>query len=221
MTIQVSRAGVIADADEVDRRRAEFNEKGCVVLPRLFEPGFLSYVTDRVKQGQWGKLERDGFDSLDVLGGAAVDLVHFVGNWPGFLQLAHGITGRGPFNWFEGWIYRMVPNAGHHDEWHSDLEEGRVVAMSVNLSHEGYEGGLFQLRKRGTTQMIAEVANTGPGDALFFRISDNLLHRVTEVDGVMPKTAFAGWFHATGPTWVERLRALPPGTGNTSIESNH
>jgi hypothetical protein len=42
--------------------------------------------------------------------------------------------------------------------------------------------------------MLAEIANTGWGDAMLFRTSKQLQHRVTDVVGNEPKTAFAGWF---------------------------
>lgn len=45
-----------------------------------------------------------------------------------------------------------------------------------------------------TRELLQEVRNTGFGDALLFRISENLVHRVQGVTGEHPKIAFAGWF---------------------------
>ena len=50
------------------------------------------------------------------------------------------------------------------------------------------------LRERETGKPVCELPNTGPGDAIFFRISDKLQHIVTQVESEAPKTAFAGWF---------------------------
>jgi hypothetical protein len=49
------------------------------------------------------------------------------------------------------------------------------------------------------------VANTGPGDALLFRIARHLTHRVTPVDGTADKTAFAGWFRSE-PEFIALLK---------------
>ena len=42
--------------------------------------------------------------------------------------------------------------------------------------------------------MIHEVANTGLGDAVVFRVSRTLEHRNTKIRGKVAKTAFSGWF---------------------------
>jgi hypothetical protein len=44
---------------------------------------------------------------------------------------------------------------------------------------------------------IRELPNTEPGDAIFFRIAPALQHVVSAVEGMVPKTAYAGWFGAS------------------------
>ena len=56
--------------------------------------------------------------------------------------------------------------------------------MSLNLSRTTFRGGLFMLRDAGSKRVLAwPVANTGPGDALVFRISPNLNHRISDLEG--------------------------------------
>ena len=50
------------------------------------------------------------------------------------------------------------------------------------------------MKRRDSDAIMQEIHNTGFGDALLFRISKQLKHRVQEVKGEIPKTAFAGWF---------------------------
>jgi hypothetical protein len=88
----------------------------------------------------------------------------------------------------------MLPGSGHYDSWHDDLGDYRLVAMSLNLSREVYSGGVLRIRHHATGQIVHAVANTGLGDAILFRITPELDHYVTEVEGAVPKTAFAGWF---------------------------
>jgi hypothetical protein len=66
--------------------------------------------------------------------------------------------------------------------------------MSLNLSLKAYAGGALQMKLRDSDEIIQEIHNVGFGDALLFRISKQLIHRVQEVTGDIPKTAFAGWF---------------------------
>jgi hypothetical protein len=40
--------------------------------------------------------------------------------------------------------------------------------MSINLSAVPYQGGIFRLKKKGTEEILRELSNTGPGDAIFF-----------------------------------------------------
>jgi hypothetical protein len=65
---------------------------------------------------------------------------------------------------------------------------------------------LFLLRERRSTRMLAQIANTGLGDALIFRISHQLQHRISGLEGDQPKTAFAGWFRPDLPDLFEELR---------------
>ena len=99
------------------------------------------------------------------------------------------ITGCEAVRGFSGRIYRMVPGDGHHSSWHDDFGVGKLIGLSLNLSPDLYSGGLFQLRRRGSEQLLAEIANTGLGDAHVFRISRELQHQVTPVEGRHPKTA--------------------------------
>ena len=101
----------------------------------------------------------------------------------------------------------MIPGGTHHDKWHSDDNESRLVGMSVNLSARLFRGGLFLLRDRQSGLTLAEVANTRLGDAVILRISRDLEHRISDLEGDEPKTAFAGWFDTAGPEWFEELQA--------------
>jgi hypothetical protein len=98
----------------------------------------------------------------------------------------------------------MKAGPQHQLSWHDDLKETRQVGFSMNLSADLFHGGTFELRDQRTRTQVAEVKNTGFGDALLFRISDILEHRVTEVVGRADKTACAGWFLATGKNYFAK-----------------
>ena len=204
--IQLRKAGLVADREDVERLRIEFEKNHFALLRDLFDSHLLSLILSYLEQSPWMKCVEAGFYSDSELElGTGVELVHFMANVPSFLKTISEITGYNLLTWFEGRIYRMEPNIGHKDNWHSDDTDDRLIAMSVNLSPRGYQGGLLQMREAQSHRMLAEITNTGLGDAILFRISKDFQHRVTEVQGGEPKTAFAGWFFATKQSWRERL----------------
>jgi hypothetical protein len=102
----------------------------------------------------------------------------------------------------------MISGNGHYDSWHDDMVEDRLVAMSINLSTDVYLGGVLQIREKNSQQVIQEVANIGLGDAIVFRLAHSLQHRITDVQGKVPKTAFAGWFRSQ-PEFLDLLKIEP------------
>jgi hypothetical protein len=207
--IQLKKNGVISDRADVERLRAEFREKDCVRLRGLLEPQLAEFVLSAIARSKWDARARNGFDSEYVLEpGLVLDVFHFVANAPKFLEVVQEITGCGPFTWFGGRVYRMAPDVGHYDSWHTDNVDSRLIAMSVNLSPRGFRGGLFQMRRRHSDELLVEVANTGLGDAVLFRVSEDLVHRVTEIQGGEPRTAFVGWFDASSLSFASRLQRL-------------
>jgi hypothetical protein len=84
--------------------------------------------------------------------------------------------------------------------------------MSINLSTDAYQGGVLEIRDCESSHMVHGVANTGFGDAIIFRIARHLKHRVSTVEGTVPRTAFAGWFYPQPDyqTWLKvNLAELP------------
>jgi hypothetical protein len=88
--------------------------------------------------------------------------------------------------------------------------------MTINLSNEIYSGGALQIRERESGRIISEVPNVSAGDAVIFRLSDKLQHRITRVEGSASKTAFAGWFKAE-PNFSAMLRR-PSRRGKSGTE---
>lgn len=113
-------------------------------------------------------------------------------------DVIRGITGCEPIGYFSGRIYAFSADAGHFDQWHSDTTYDRRIGMSINLSAGLFEGGVFELRRADADAPHWSIANTGFGDAILFRIGDDLLHRVTPVTGSVRRVAYAGWFQGRG-----------------------
>ena len=202
--IQLQKSQIVADPEDVERRKTEFRERHCVVLPQLLDVPLLDFLAERLERGRWlDNVNEDVGHEIVLNDPPATGLLHFGVNTPSFLKAVEEITGCGPLTRFEGRVYRFLPNSGHHAEWHSDSGNG-LVGMSLNLSRRTFNGGLFHLRELQTKRVLADIANTGWGNAILFRISTHLQHRVTEVVGEEPKTAFAGWFKSGDPNLFGR-----------------
>jgi hypothetical protein len=80
------------------------------------------------------------------------------------------------------------------------------------LSTDVYEGGVLQIRRAGSQQILCEAHNTGFGDALVFRVDTGLEHRITPVEGNVPKTAMAGWFKSKPEARSLFARGISPRT---------
>ena len=130
-------------------------------------------------------------------------------NEPPLIEAARTITGCAEIGLFAGRVFRLEPSSGQSFDWHDDLgDTARRVAFSVNLGKRAYSGGILQIRERRAPELIAEVANLAPGDAVLFRLAPHLVHRVTPVEGTVPRLAFAGWF-LEGPNYYSSLLRAP------------
>jgi predicted 2-oxoglutarate/Fe(II)-dependent dioxygenase YbiX len=205
--IQLTRHGLVADAADIATRREQFAREDWTRLPALLHPALLRQVLQDLDRGGWAEVREDFYTEAQPADGPAVHLLRFVTNSPAFLEAVHAVTGCGPFTWFDGRVYRMSAAGDHHDDWHSDFTGGRRVAMSLNLSAGGYDGGDLHIRAAGSDDAGTLVANRTLGDAVVFRLSEQLVHRVARVtEGA--RTAFAGWFNDREPPLLDRLHQL-------------
>ncbi|MGO9604649.1 MAG: hypothetical protein ACLQAT_14890 [Candidatus Binataceae bacterium] len=205
--IQIQRDVVKFDQAQIDKLRAEFRSSHCVRLIHLLEPSLLDFLLERIENGQWQTMSHPDIGEEYVLDDRpALNLLHFLTNVPKFRDLIESITGRGPLRRFRGRVYRMIAGKGHHDSWHDDATESWLVGMTLNLNPRPFRGGLFMLRDAQSGRVLSEIANTGLGDALIFRITPELEHRISDLKGKAPKTAFAGWFTSNDLELIEELR---------------
>jgi hypothetical protein len=208
MRVQITRVRTVVEGSDADFEtlRQQFESRHHLVLPGLIEPDLLRTLQSRLEEASFfEKTNRNIGDELRVRPNAASSALQFLMNDPALFAVAERLTGCPAIGCFLGRVYRLLPNPGHASEWHTDLVQGRMVTMSINLSTGRYSGGILQIREADTGRICAEVANTGPGDAVLFRIATSLQHRVTPTSGGVPRTAYAGWF-LREPHFAEELR---------------
>ena len=207
---QITMSGtVVAAPDRLDAARATFQQYHSLRLTQVLEITLLRTIQRRLREEPFYRRVHRGIgEELCLEPGPTSGLLEFLANDPELLGLISRLTGCGPIGCFEGRVYRMAPEAGHYDSWHDDVGQDRLVAMSINLSEEPYAGGLLQIRRADSSLLLCGIPNVGPGDAILFRITPELVHRVTAVEGAASKTAYAGWFRSQ-PNYMElRKRAV-------------
>ena len=197
--IRVGERGAVLSASpaETDRAQADFQIRHHLRLPGFLDPALLHKLHSKIRASTFEeKVHGDIGRELVSWDSPAAATLLFLLNDPRLFDLVRQLTGAGPIGCFLGRIYRMTGSGAHHDKWHSDAVKDRLLALSVNLSEEPYRGGALVLREQGRPDTEQVLENTGPGDAILFRIDPALEHNITDVLPGPPKTAWAGWFCA-------------------------
>jgi hypothetical protein len=210
--LQLTSRGAVVDTSRVDTAalRAEFNAARCARLPSLLDPRLLAKIQEQAAAAPFAHRAHGSISTeLCMSPHPCVGLLHFLVNDPAVFRLVEQISGCLGLSCFVGRVYRMLPGGGHYDSWHSDVQNDHHIGMSLNLSPVPYEGGVFEIRRIGTTEPLAVLPNVGPGDAIIFAIADDLEHRVTPMQGTAAKTAFAGWF-GTVHHYRDVVHGAPP-----------
>lgn len=202
--VQLTPTGMVVTADraELGRQQAAFAQQHCVRLRGFLSEDLLPRTLAGVRAAEYIERVHQGTGIVPpprdrkMQPNSTLGLLHFVMSDPQLRRFIEELTGEHGLGNFAGNVYEISPTANHFDTWHDDCSDRRRVALSVNLSNGIYQGGLLQVRDRTTEAVLCEVANTGVGDAILFRIAPGLQHRVSALEGTIPRTAFAGWFHS-------------------------
>jgi hypothetical protein len=181
---------------ELEAAREVFLRHHCVKVVGFLAGDLFAEILAEMRSGDFYERTQEGLGSEACLrqDSPIVALLWLLVNDERLFRFVEALTGCPAIGSFQGRVYRFTDSPGHYDDWHDDLGDNRLVALSVNLSGQAYDGGVLQIRDCTSGEILHEASNTGPGDALIFEIAPELQHRVARVTGRRPKTAFAGWF---------------------------
>jgi hypothetical protein len=203
--VQITGTGrIIVDQEHISHLRQQFKDYHLVRLPSFIEDAVLSRILKHLETAELSKdlyfsdktRSRVGNELAVDRSNPASNILYMLLNNSSLFGVLEQITGVTPIRNFMGRIYHCQPNADHHIYWHDDNVNNRMIGISVNLSKEPFTGGVLQLRDKITQKQLAEVANTGLGDAVIFRICNYIEHRTTLLEGTTTRTSGAGWFHS-------------------------
>jgi len=200
--LQITRSGVVFSGAESDleRARADFEQQDWFRLPAILDREMWETTQEQLGASNFEEKTASLYRELNVSNSALPFALLLLLNNAQLFKIIEQITGCGHVGCFRGRIYRNLPGANHHVAWHTDLNETRLVALTINLNPEPYQGGVLTIREAKTGRILCELTNSGFGDAILFRIDERLEHRVSDVEGRVAKTALAGWFES-GPDY--------------------
>jgi hypothetical protein len=214
LTITQSGAVFNGGREELQQLKDLFQQQNYIRLPSLVSPEILELLMNEIENTNWTKNTHEGIGTeICANDPGIVAVMDFLFNDEKLFQILEHISACGSIGIFSGRIYRMVPEAGHYDSWHTDAGQHRLLALSLNLSKEPYDGGVLQIREQNSTQRPVDIPNRGLGDAILFRLGPHLSHRVKPMVGSRPKTAYAGWFRSEPNYWDSLMQKLQQNEG--------
>jgi hypothetical protein len=202
--IQIKQSGKVL-TNGIDQLRSEFARKSCVRLPQLIEPSLFKHLMRKVTAARLvTKFEHDEDEAFGKILFApssepALFVFHLLLNNRDLFQVVQKITGCLPIGNFVGRIHSSICGADHHIGWHGDNADNRILGLTIDLSNSAYEGGVFELRRKDSPEIICSIPRQLPGDAFVFLISPQLQHRLTLIESGGPRTVGVGWFRSQPP----------------------
>ncbi|HEY0107076.1 MAG TPA: 2OG-Fe(II) oxygenase [Rhizomicrobium sp.] len=188
---------VTTAAERDARAAAEFAERRVLELPDLFAPDFQAMLARALAGSRFVP------DEIHIPGSRLREespctgpLLCWLLGRPALRRWIETITATAPLAAVGGATARFEAGGGQHLDWHNDLvaDHKRMLAVTVNLGTAPYEGGCFEMKRRGADTAFLRYAHVKPYAALIFAIDDTLMHRVTPVTAGGPRTVFGGWF---------------------------
>ncbi|MFL5784861.1 MAG: 2OG-Fe(II) oxygenase [Bacteriovoracaceae bacterium] len=120
-------------------------------------------------------------------------------NNPRILHEVMELTGEKDLIGFWGRLYRLEPDGNQRFDWHKDIDTGKRIAVSINISPKPFTGGELIFRLEGRPESEIKIHNVGEGDAVFFLIDRAYEHKVLPLSGEASKYAITGWFQTMAP----------------------
>lgn len=175
----------------IARLERDYRRRRYLLIPGFLDPALLHLLQDQIERTRFQIVKHRGFGrDLRVEQSNATASLNFLLNDRRLFRFVEQTTGCGRLGSLIGSVRRAVPKPGDALGWHNDNLGDRMVSITINLSSAQYQGGVLQIRSARSKKIVAEVSNTGPGNA----VSADLEHHNTAVSGEIAKTAFSGWF---------------------------
>lgn len=194
MSIRLTARTAEIEADSLISLTERFRQRRCLRLSNWLEPRLAARALELTRRLAF-EPDSNSVGIREICDEAVLrGFLMLLTNREPLFAFLERLSGRVPIRSFEGSVYRLMPGSGQHLDWHDDCPGERLLALSLGLSEQPYEGGEFQIRRKDETELLAAEPRLLLGEALIFDIDPGLEHRVTPVEGEHCRAAFAGWF---------------------------
>lgn len=173
-----------------------FSKQAALILTQIIAPSTLLKISHLLSHDLFISRELEYIGTQEVEKEPTVGrMINFLLARPELFHRLEQITGCGTLRRVAGGIARLQAGSEHKLQWHDDInDEHRRLAITINLSIHRYDGGQFELRKKGCASPLFSYQHHVVGDAILFKVDRALEHRVTPVSSGGPRIVFAGWF---------------------------
>ena len=190
-----------AQRTEIDKAPGMFAESyrdhHAFALTDMIEPSFFARLLQLCNAAQFiVDTETDVAQRQRETPGIAGRGLALVLQRKNLMQWLESATGCEPLRSTFGRIMQISPGDSPRLNWHDDLPEdpSRRLGITINLSENAYEGGLFELREKKSGKILMRHRHEKLGSTLIFDVGDELEHRVWPITGGGPRRVFTGWF---------------------------
>lgn len=193
--IDMARTTILAAAADY---RLAFQDLPVLMLKDVFAPPLLDRLMVRAETAHFvpHDVAKVGHREVADDGGVASALSVLLDR-PILHHWLEQVTGLPPLRGVAGAFAQARAGSGDELDWHDDrIDPSRALGVVVNLTSRPYEGGRFEMRRKGATEPFFAHHHETPGTAVIFAIRPDLEHRVTPVTSGGPRRVFAGWFLA-------------------------
>jgi hypothetical protein len=193
--------------------RGELRKTRALVLRQFLHAALLQRIQSELTEASFSaRIYEDGIGQEQLMEeNPAWNLLHFLMNDTELLKMLRQVTDSSQVGFFSGRIYKLEPGQDHHLDWHNDVCDSRLYALSLNLSSKQLRGGALQIRDAKNKKIHFQSGRLEPGDAVLFKIGPELEHCIGPVEGRQPRIAYAGWFYPSSEAkWFSTPKVLCP-----------
>lgn len=183
--------------DKIEDYKRKFTKNKCFLIKNLIEEEFFKEFVKKLEKVSFYEKEEAGeykFGKVMFvpLTEPSVFILNVLLNDKTLFSALEEITNCSSIKDFVGRIHRSEGKT-HEIKWHGDNSDNRLLAITLCLGEDRFEGAKFQLREKESKKMLAEFGQLEPGDAIIFQISPELEHRLSPIMSGK-RTVGVGWF---------------------------
>src|SRR5258708_3418915 len=134
ITLTKHEPEITTDNGAIEELRTQFASRSFVSLRQFIAPDLLELLSNNIEKSGFERLEHERVGAeLGTPDLKTSAMLMVLLNNAKLFEFVQTITDCGPIGSFIGRVYRYLPDEDHYDEWHNDLIDHRLAALSINI----------------------------------------------------------------------------------------